>query len=285
MTTDAAGTTSAQAPSATPQRRTITVGVLAGAPHTITIWQYIRAFFRGSPVELDFVLYSTYARANEALLAGHIDVVWQGPLTHVQVLRQTGGRCKGLARRDTDIAFQSFIVARRDSGIRDAEGLRGKRLALGPETDSQASIMPLHYLAEAGITTADLTVVRPPASTARPVPAEPQAVEALLAGRVDAAAISTKTWEDLQRPDERGGELAVIFETPGYSHCVMTALDTLDDDLAAAFVKRLTEMDWRDPEQRQVMELEWMHRWVPAGSADYSVLLDEVEKLAARGVL
>jgi len=285
MTTQAANTATAQTTSDTPPRRTITVGVLAGAPSTITIWQYIRSFFRGAPVELDFVLYSTYARANDALLAGHIDVVWQGPLTHVQVLRRTGGRCKGLAMRDTDVAFQSFIIVRRDSGIRDAVGLRGKRLALGSEADSQASIMPLHYLAEAGITEADLTVVRPPAGVGRPVPAEQRGVAALLAGEVDAAAISTKTWEDLQRPGERGGELEVIFATPGYSHCVMTALDTLDDDLAAAFVRRLTQMDWNDPQQRHVMELEWMHRWVPAETADYSVLLGEVEKLAARGVL
>ena len=40
----------------------------------------------------------------EALLAGHIDVVWQGPLTHVQALRQTGGRCKGLAMRANPVS-------------------------------------------------------------------------------------------------------------------------------------------------------------------------------------
>src|SRR5437870_5038617 len=107
MTTRAARGGTAPATSEPSSRRTITVGVLAGPPHTITIWQYIREFFRGSPVELDFILYSNYARANEALLAGQIDVVWQGPLTHVQVLRQTGGRCKGLAMRDTDVAFKS----------------------------------------------------------------------------------------------------------------------------------------------------------------------------------
>src|SRR5262249_54506269 len=161
----------------------------------------------------------------------------------------------------------------RGSGIGDVEGLRGKRLALGPDADSEASIMPLHYLAEAGITEADLVVVRQPAGR--------RAVAALLAGEADAAAIGASTWEYLQRPGGRGDELAVIFETPGYSHCVMTALDTLDDDLAAAFVKRLTEMDWNDPEQRRVMELEWMHRWVPADTADFSVLQHEVEKLAA----
>lgn len=164
-------------------------------------------------------------------------------------------------------------------------GLRGKRLALGPESDSQASIMPLHYLAEAGISEADLVLVRPPAASLRAVSAEAQAVAALREGRVDAAAISAKTWEDLQKPGAGGDALAVVFETPGYAHCVMTALDTLDDELAAAFVKRLTEMDWNDPGQRRLMELEWMHRWVPAQSADYSVLLGEVEKLAARGVL
>src|SRR5947208_2772215 len=137
MTTRAEISSTAQAANEPPRPTMITVGVLAGAPHTITIWQYIREFFRGSPVELDFILYSNYARANEALLAGQIDVVWQGPLTHVQVLRQTGGRCKGLAMRDTDVAFKSYIVARRGSGIRDAAGLRGKRLAVGHEADSQ----------------------------------------------------------------------------------------------------------------------------------------------------
>src|SRR6266540_4328770 len=123
MTTQADRRSKEQAANEKPQQTTITVGVLAGAPQTITIWQYIREFFRGSPVELDFVLYSSYARANAALLAGHIDVVWQGPLTHVQVLRQTDGRCKGLAMRDTDVAFKSFIVTRRGSGIGSAEGL------------------------------------------------------------------------------------------------------------------------------------------------------------------
>jgi ABC-type phosphate/phosphonate transport system substrate-binding protein len=285
MTTQTPRTTPAPARSGIPEPRTITVGVLAGAPSTITIWQGIRDFFRGGPVALDFVLYSSYARANEALLAGHIDVVWQGPLTHVQLLRQTGGRCKGLAMRDTDVAFKSYIVTRRGSDIHDVAGLRGKRLALGLETDSQASIMPLHYLAEAGISEADVVLVRPPAGSLRAMPAETQAVAALREGRVDAAAISAKSWENLQQPGAGGDELAVIFETPGYAHCVMTALDTLDDALAQAFVQRLTEMDWNDPEQRCVMELEWMHRWVPADGADYSVLLGEVEKLAARGVL
>ena len=156
-----------------PQRRLITGGALAGSPHTVTIWQGIREFFRDGPVELDFILYSNYARANAALLAGE----------------------------------------------------------------------------------------------------------------VDAAVVSTKTWEGLRRPGQPGGDLEVVFETPGYSHCIMTALDTLDDDLATAFVQRLMEMDWNDPEQRTVMELEWMHRWVPAEGADYTVLMAEVERLAARGAL
>lgn len=264
MTTPGASKATAQG---RPQRRLITVGPLAGSPHSVTIWQSIREFFWDGPVELDFILYSNYARANAALLAGQVDVVWQGPLTHVRALRQTGGRCKGLAMRDTDVAFQSFVVARRGSGIASAQGLRGKRLALGTEMDAQASIMPLHYLAEAGVAASDLTLVRPPAKGGRLVAAEPAAIAALLAGEVDAAVISTKTWEGLRRPGQPGGDLEVVFETPGYSHCIMTALDTLDDDLATA------------------MELEWMHRWVPAEGADCTVLMAEVERLAARGAL
>jgi hypothetical protein len=45
----------------------------------------------------------------EALLNGHIDIAWNGPLAHVRVQRRTGGKYISLGMRDCDRGFQSQV--------------------------------------------------------------------------------------------------------------------------------------------------------------------------------
>jgi ABC-type phosphate/phosphonate transport system substrate-binding protein len=92
-------------------RSTLLVGAVAGSPAVVTIWQGMRDFFRGAPVEIDYELYSTYARMTQALIAGHIDVAWNTNLAWVQTVRLTDGKCRALAMRDTDLASRTFFSA------------------------------------------------------------------------------------------------------------------------------------------------------------------------------
>lgn len=194
-------------------RGTLLVGAVAGGPAVVTIWQGMRDFFRGSPVEIDFVLYSTYTRMTQALIAGHIDVAWNTNLAWVQTVRLTDGTCRALAMRDTDLAFTSIFLSRRGAGFRGLEDVRGKRLAIGWANSAQAAILPLHYLQQSGLELHDVVLLRPEDGYAAGTAAtlnleaclgapdsdphgEAAAIREVLEGRADAAVVGLRHWNN-----------------------------------------------------------------------------------------
>src|SRR6185503_9333709 len=135
----------------------ILLGAVAYDPKVVSIWEGIREHFREEGAPMDFALFSNYERQVQALLAGHVDVAWNTPLAHVRVQRQTEGRSLSLGMRDSDRDFRAKIVVRKDAGIRALADLPGKTLAVGSRDSTQARILPLHFLKEAG---ADLSRTR-----------------------------------------------------------------------------------------------------------------------------
>lgn len=95
------------------------IGAVAYTANVVPIWEGIRDYFRDSPAEMDFVLFSNYGRQvdADALQAGHIDIAWNTNLAYVRTVLQTGGRARALAMRDTDTAFATVFVARPGSGL------------------------------------------------------------------------------------------------------------------------------------------------------------------------
>ena len=70
------------------------VGAVAYDAKVIPIWEGIREYYRGAPVEMDVVWFSNYEAQVEALLAGFVEVAWV------------------LAMRDTDVGFTTLLVSR-----------------------------------------------------------------------------------------------------------------------------------------------------------------------------
>ena len=287
-----AGPESAEGPAS---RGTLLIGAVAGSPAVVTIWQGMRDFFRGSPVEIDVVLYSSYARMTQALIAGHIDVAWNTNMAWVQTVRLMDGKCRALAMRDTDLAFTSIFLGRRGAGFRGLEDLRGRRLAIGWANSAQAAILPLHYVRHSGLGPDDVAILRPESGYAAGAPAaldlaaclgapdsdphgEAAAVREVLEGRADAAVVGLRHWEQIRTRET--GELPVekFWETPGYAHCIFTARDTIAQDVVDAWLERLYQMDWNNPDHRKLMEMEWVHRWVPPETTGYQSLFDAVEE-------
>lgn len=155
----------------------LVVGAVAYTPNVVPIWEGIRGYFQDSEspdTQMDFVLYSNYARLVDSLIAGHIDIAWNTNLAYVRTVLQTGGRCTPLAQRDTDVDYTTVFVAHAGSDLHGAKDIAGKRLALGSADSAHAAILPLYYLRRAGIAESDLQVIRfdtTSASTATPVAA------------------------------------------------------------------------------------------------------------------
>lgn len=252
------------------------IGAVAYTPNVVPIWEGMRDYFRGAPVEMDFVLFSNYERQVDALLAGSIDVAWNTNLAYVRTVGLTEGTCQVLAMRDTDVTFQTVFVARQGSGYTSLESLSGQRVALGSRDSGQARILPTKFLADAGVlATATVTTfdsdVGKHGDTGR---SELDALAAVLDDEADAAALGISTWNQLVSAGDVGVE--AFWTSPTYAHCNFTALSGLDPALTVPWVEHLLAMDWEIPEQRAILELEGLTRWVRPELEGYASLFDAV---------
>jgi ABC-type phosphate/phosphonate transport system substrate-binding protein len=257
------------------------VGAVAYTPNVVTIWEGIRDYFAGGSAEMDFVLFSNYGRQVDALIDGAIDVAWNTNLAWVRTVAQTNGACRALAMRDTDTVFQTIFVARTGSALPGLEGLKGQRLALGSRDSAQAAILPVHYLAQAGLGTEEVTLLRIDSDVGKHGDtgrSELDALRAVLEDRADAAAIGINTWQAIGREELMPGAFESFWESPTYSHCNFTALPRVSEERTTPWVEHLLVMDWDNPEHRPILEMEGLHRWVPPMLDGYTSLFEAVRE-------
>src|SRR5262245_45320636 len=176
----------------------VMVGAVVYDPKVVPIWEGIREYFADAPVGMDFVLFSNYEAQVDALLAGRIDIGWNTNLAYVRTYLATGGQCRVLAMRDTDVAFLTTMIARKGE-LDEIADLKGKRLALGSADSAQAAIMPVHYLTHEGLDPGgDLELVRFNSDVGKhgdTGQSERDALGAVIDGRADAAAIGLASWD------------------------------------------------------------------------------------------
>ncbi|MBJ7608714.1 MAG: PhnD/SsuA/transferrin family substrate-binding protein [Candidatus Dormibacteraeota bacterium] len=256
------------------------VGAVAYTANVVPIWEGMREYFRDSPAEMDFVLYSNYERQVESLLAGHIDIAWNTNLAWVRTAMITEGACRALAMRDIDAAFRTVLVSRAGSAFEGIDALRGKRLALGSRDSAHAAILPMHFLADAGLS-GQVEILRfntdvgKHGDTGR---SELDALRAVLDDQADAAALGITTWDAIGRDQLMPGALEVFWTSPIYSHCNFTTLPNLDEEHAQRWVDHLMAMSWDVPEHRRVLEMEGLRQWVTPRLEGYASLFDAVNE-------
>jgi len=262
-------------------RDELVVGAVAYSANVVPIWEGIRDYFRDSAEPMDFVLYSNYERQVDALLAGHIDLAWNTNVAWVRTLRKSGGTARALATRDTDQTFQTFMIGRKGGGLEGLPSLAGTRVALGSRDSGQARILPLWFLERDGITPKDVELVifdsdvGKHGDTGR---SDLDALRAVTEDEADVAAVGSNTWGALLAGgDAATADLEVVWESEHYNHCNFSALDTLDEDRAEAWVSHLLAMDWDDPDQRRILELEGLRQWKRAELEGYASLTAAME--------
>lgn len=260
--------------------RTLVVGAVAYTPNVVTIWEGMRDYFAETDTPIDVVLFLNYGRLVDALVAGHVDLAWNTNLAYVRAVKQTGGTCRALASRDTDLVFRTVFVARAGSGFSGIDALKGRRLALGSRDSAQAAILPVQYLREAGLSDGDVELLRIDSDVGKHGDtgrSELDALRAVLDDRADAAAIGINTWESIARGDVMAGAVEEFWTSPEYSHCAFTAMPALADADAEAWLANLYAMDWDDPRHREILELEGLRAWVPPNLEGYRELFAAVE--------
>jgi phosphonate transport system substrate-binding protein len=258
-------------------RLPIKVGAVAYDPKVVEIWEGVRDYFREENIPTDYVLFSNYEALVDALLDRTVDMAWNTNVAFVRAERRAGGRCISLAMRNTDREFTSRLIARNDSGISGLEDLRGKRLALGSADSAQAAILPLHFLAEAGIDPEnEVELIRFDIDVGKhgdTGTSELEVLRALHEGVADAGAIGHVVWlQSLEKGLVNKGLVRSVWTSPPYDHCSFTVLDDFDPDLASRWTEALLRMDFNNPRWRRLMDLEGLSAWVRGRKDGYESL-------------
>ena len=255
---------------------TILLGAVAYDAKVVPIWEGIRDHFRSEGVAMDFVLFSNYERQVELLLKGHVDVAWNTPLAHVRVKNRTSGESLSLGMRDSDQDFRSRVLVRKDAGIASLNDLEGKRLAVGSADSTQARILPLHFLKEAGVNLDAVTILPFDTDVGKhgdTGTSELEVLKALHDGRADAGTVGDLIWVLEQAAGHVDSSLIEsLWTTPGFDHCMFDALPSCDDGKLERFNKALFAMQWDNPQHRRILELEGLKQWMPPREEGYDSL-------------
>ena len=83
----------------------ILMGCVSYDPAVGMIWDKMKEYFHSEGVALDYVLFSNYEQQVKALIDGHIDIAWNGPIAHVltqKIAAKRGLKTVSLGMRDVD---------------------------------------------------------------------------------------------------------------------------------------------------------------------------------------
>jgi phosphonate transport system substrate-binding protein len=179
--------------------------------------------------------------------------------------------------RDTDRDLTSVFVVRSDSPAEKVADLKGKTVGVGAVDSPQATLIPCSYLRQAGLVVGtDVTVRRFDVGVGLHgdhIGGERDAVRALLAGQVDAAAVIDSNHLLFGREGTTPtGSTKLLAQTGRFDHCNMTVVDTAPSDLVKRFGDLLLSMSYADPEARPLLDLEGLTRWQEGRTSGYGLL-------------
>ena len=221
------------------------MGCVAYCPEITGIWDGMKNYFLSAGLKFDYVLYSSYEAQVEALIRGHIDIAWNGPLAHVRLQMRTNNTSISLGMRDVDRNCISHVLARSGSGIQSIADLTGRKLAAGSCDSPQAYILPFLHLKESGVPLNTLSVVRYDRDLGKhgdTALGETEVLRALERGDVDAGFVSDLMWSRaVNAGDVNTGPKNHLIVLPNgpppFDHCQFDSLPSISEAKRAAFTK------------------------------------------------
>jgi phosphonate transport system substrate-binding protein len=177
------------------------------------------------------------------LRRGSVDWVTETPGMAMELRNLAGAQPLLLTERNGSASYRSYIIVRRDSGIRDLAGLTGRSIAFEYVASTSAYLVPVSELLQAGLPLDPLTAIgdtpRNGAVGYLFSRSETNTAMWVAKGLVSAGAISSLGWENPRiLPPSVRGELVVIHE----SGPMPRGLELVRPDLDARVRERLREL-------------------------------------------
>jgi phosphonate transport system substrate-binding protein len=220
----------------------------------------------GMPVKFTPVV--DYAATVEGLAANRLEMVWYGGLTSVQAARQAKGARRIIMRKE-DAQFKSHFVTRKETGIKDLKGLKGKTFAFGSVSSTSGHLMPRYYLIKGGINP------EKDFSKFSFSGAHDATVAWVEAGQVDAGALNFLVWDKLVETKKVDTSKVVIFwTTPPYVDYVWTVRAGVDKGTVDRITKAFLKLDYNKPADKKLLDLHRTKGYIVAKDADWKSIED-----------
>ncbi len=265
---------------------TLLMGAVAYDTKVVTIWDGFREWLNEAGLPFDYLLYSHYERQVEDLVEGRIHAAWNSPLAAIRAERLAaarGRKVNAVVMRDSDQDLTSLVVVRDGSGISGLEDLRGRTVAVGAVDSPQATLIPLSYLARAGLRAGEDFAVRGfevgVGLHGDHIGGERDAARALAAGEVDAACMIDSNHLLFTQEGTLPPTTTILGQTAPYDHCTMTVSDATPAALADRFTELLLSMSYDDARVRPLLDLEGLRVWREGRTSGYGQLEAAVDEL------
>lgn len=241
----------------------------------------------GQLPHFDYITFTNYEAQVSALMEGHIDVAWNGPVAHVMAQDVADGNNVSIASvgmRDVDRDFECVALIRREDhsdekDVSASKALKGSTIATGSTDSPQGHLVPVDWLLHTvGVDDAEIVPHEYDLGKHGDTAAgEIRALEALL-GRSDgtsAALLSRMMYQrglegklnGIHKEELQESVMELCEAPPLFDHCTFdVVMDHSSDqveshrDKIQAFSKAILSMDMKDPCQAPIMKMEGIRK-------------------------
>ena len=242
------------------------VGAVIYAPRVTVIWELIEKFYKENGAEIEPVFFKDYKLQVDALINKDIDVAWNSPLAQLDARLRTDKKEKIGCMRDTDRDRRTYLVVKKDR-FKDISDLKGKTIGFGAIDSPQARLIPINHLHKNGLEFGkdyeekrfDIGV----GLHGDHVGGELDSMKAMLNDEVDATFcldLNYDAWIADGTIDKNAVE--VLDKTDHFDHCVFTFNPEVSDEDIKAFDEIMMRMDYNKKEDKEIMDLEGLTKWV-----------------------
>lgn len=202
----------------------------------------------GIPVR--FTVLSRYGNIIDRFTENKLDGAFFGSFTGALAIRKLG--VVPLARpvnEDGTSTYQGYLFVRKDSGIKLAADMKGKRMAFVDKATTAGYLFPLAWLRENGVASPD-GFFREYFFTG----SHDAAIRAVLHGSADVGAAKHSIYEQLRKEEPRiDRELVILARSPWVPSNGLCVRKDLDPALQKALKEALLGLE-KDPRGKRVLE-------------------------------
>lgn len=242
------------------------IGAVIYAPRVTVIWDLIDKFFKENGAEIEPVFFKDYKLQVDALVNGDIDGAWNSPLANLDARLRLDGKEKIGCMRDTDRDKKTYLVVKKDR-FKEISDLKGKTIGFGAIDSPQARLIPINHLHKSGLEFGkdyeekrfDIGV----GLHGDHVGGELDSMKAMLNDEVDATFCLDKNFEAWSADgtiDKNAVE--VLDKTDNFDHCIFTFNPEVSDEDIKAFDEIMMRMDYNKKEDKEIMDLEGLTKWI-----------------------